>query len=106
AVDVDAVPVGVDHQAVDAEVVHAGRQDAEVPAAEDGDVLDEDVAAQLQGDRLVAVQRGGLGAAAADQALAVDLPGAFDGDVLQALAPDQAVVPVAVAEVLERVAGA
>ena len=47
-----------------------------------------------------------LGAAAepAAQPFAVDAAGPRDGDVLEVLAPDQAVVPVAVAEVLIRVA--
>src|SRR5205814_53139 len=41
--------------------------------------------------------------AATRQTSAVDEAGAFDGDVLQPLAPDEAVVPVAVAEVLKGV---
>ena len=75
-------------------------------AVDDGDVLDQHVAAQLQRDGLVAVQRCGLRGATTDQTLAVDLPGTGDRHVGQVLAPDQAVVPVAVPEVLERVAGA
>lgn len=49
-------------------------------------------------------QGSGLLAVAADQSSAVNRAGAVDGDVVRVLAPDEAVVPVAVGEVLVVVA--
>ena len=54
AVDVHAVAIGVDVEVVDGEVVDAGEQQAEVAALEDGEVAQQDVAAVLEGDGLVA----------------------------------------------------
>ncbi len=45
AIDVDAIAVGVDLDVVDGEVVHAGRQDAEVAAHQEGHIAYDDVAA-------------------------------------------------------------
>ena len=47
AVEVNAVAVGVDFQIVDGEVVHAGGQNAEVSALQNGEVAQDDVAAIL-----------------------------------------------------------
>ena len=108
AVDVHAVAVGVDLEVVDGEVVDAGEEQAEVAALEDGEVAEEDVAAVLEGDGLVA-DAGLLGdegksvafwAAAVGEAFAPDEAGAGDGEVVEVFAPDEGVVPVVVAVVL------
>ena len=85
---------------VDGQVVHAGGQDAEVPAVEDGEIAQRHVAAKLERDGFVAASA----ALPARQRLAADQrrPPTID-DVLQAFAPDQAVVEMAVAEVLKLV---
>ena len=114
------------------EVVDAGREDGEVAAVQDREAREPHVAAELEGDRLVALpvhgpQRRRLGIAArpdrrphAERAVAglprpagarpaarearpVDAAGPEDRHVLEPDAPDQAVLPVAVAEVLVEV---
>src|SRR5439155_18396407 len=52
-VDVHAVAVGVHLDVVDGEIVDAGGEDAEVPALADGDVVDLNVAAELERDGFV-----------------------------------------------------
>src|SRR5581483_5917661 len=54
AVDVDAIAIGVDADVVDGDVVDPGQQEAEVSAFEDGEVAEENVAAVLERDGLVA----------------------------------------------------
>ena len=73
---------------------------------QDRDIAESDVAAVFQRDGFIA-DAGGQGeiAVATAEALAPDQSLAFDGNVLQVFAPDQAVVPVAVAEVLIVVPG-
>ena len=105
AVDVDAVAVGVDLEVVDGEVVDAGGEDAEPSALEDGEVAKDDVAAVLERDGLVAdAGSGGVGqrllVVAAAETFAPDEAGAEDAEVVDVLAPDEAVVPVIVAVVL------
>ena len=76
---------------VDHQVVHAREQQGEVTAVEQADPLDGHVPALLEGDGLVGLGDGALAAQAAGQGVrAVD----------QAHAPDQGILPVAVAEVL------
>ena len=100
------VAVGVDLQIVDGEVVHAGGQNGEVPAVQDRDVAQGHVAAILQADGFVAHSVGEFEVTiSAAQALAPDQPLALDGNILQVFAPDQAVVPVAVAKILKFVPG-
>ena len=101
AVDVHPVAVGVDRERVDDEVVDAGGQDPEPAAVLDREVAQDHVAAVLERDRLVADRlRGDLPAEAPGEAPAEDASRARNGDVLEVLAPDEAVVPVAVASVL------
>ena len=92
AVDVDAVAVGVDLEVVDGEVVDAGGEDAEVAAVKDGEIAEDDVAAVLEGDGLVAdAGRSGVGqrlfVVSAAQALAPDEAGAEDAEVVDVLRP-------------------
>ena len=71
-------------------------------AVQYGDVAQVHVSAVLQADGFVADAGGKREVSiSAAQAFAPDQPLAFDGDVFQILAPDQAVVPVAVTEVLK-----
>ena len=106
AVDVNAVAVGVDDDVVDGADVAAGGDDGEMSAPVDGDVADEHVAAELQGDGLVARADGAtlddarLLGVVLRQALTVDHPLAGDGYVRLPLGPYQAVVEVGVAAVL------
>ena len=108
AVDIHAVAVGIDLEVVDREIVDAGREDREVPAVQDRDVTQRDVAAVLERDRLVG-DAGLLGdrsrPVAFTQAPTPDQAGTENRDVVEILAPDQAVVPVAVTEVLIGVEG-
>jgi hypothetical protein len=53
-IDIDAVPIRVDLDVVDGEIVDAGGQDREVAAVQNSDVANDNVAAKLQSDRLVA----------------------------------------------------
>ena len=71
-----------------------------MPAVEDGDVPDRHVEAVLQSDGLVARPLD-LGFVVGVQSSSPDHPIACDRDVAQAVAVDQAVLPVAVAEVLK-----
>ena len=80
-------------------------------AVQDGEIAQHDVAAVLEGDGLVAdAGSGGVGqkcfTMAAAKAFAPDQAGAEDGEVVDVFAPDQAVVPVIVAEVLVGFPGA
>ena len=68
------------------------------PPIENGEIAQGDVAAELERDGLVAAAP-----PLAGQRFARDAPAAGDGDVFEVLAPDQAVVKVAVAEILELV---
>src|SRR5258708_37802635 len=108
AVNVHAVAVGVDLQVVDCKVVHAGGEDAEVASVKNGKIAQQHVAAIFQRDGLVAHARI-LGAwpraPSATQAFAPNQSRAGDGDVLKALTPDQAVVPMIVAEILKALPG-
>ena len=98
-VQIDAVPVGVDGQVVDREIVHAGGQNSKVSAGQNRKIAQRHLAAELQRDRFVAASA----AFPAHQGLAADQPAAEDRHVLQPLAPDQAVVEMAVSEILELV---
>src|SRR5690242_19107020 len=76
-----------------------------MPAVEDGEVTKQHIAAILQGDRFVADasllchwSRSPTSA----QSLPPDQASSDDGDVLQPLSPDQAVVPVIMFEILIR----
>ena len=54
AIDVDSVTVGVDLEIINRQVVHPRRQNGEVPASEHRKIAQDDVAAVLEGDCLVA----------------------------------------------------
>ena len=69
-----------------------------------GNVANRDVAAILQADGFVAHARAGF-ASAARQPLAPDQAGTQDRYIVQPFAPNQSVVPMAVAEVLILVPG-
>src|SRR5579884_87007 len=96
-IHVDPIPVCVDLDVVDSEIVYARRQDREMPAHQHGDVANRYVPAKLQGDRLVAnALVGGPG-----ETLAVNQPWPYDRDVFEFFPPDQAVVEIGMTEVLE-----
>src|SRR3989442_10087087 len=128
-IDVDAITVRIDLQIIDREIVDAGRENGEVPAVQDGDVANNDVAAEPEADRFISpagpngVARVGItewrlwfaGAriiqrvdlflrarlrAAAHQSTAPDTTRTENGNVLEVLAPNQTVVPVTVTEIL------
>ena len=105
AIDIDAVAIGIDLQVVDGEVVDASGQDGEMPAVQDGEIAQGHVAAILQADGFVTNSGRQRVAISAAQALAPNQALTFDGNVFQIFAPDQAVVPVAVAKVLKLVPG-
>ena len=78
----------------------------EVPAVQNRDVAQSYVVAILQADGFVAHAGGQFDVViSAAQALAPDQSLALDGNILQVFAPDQAVVPVAVAKILKFVPG-
>ena len=64
-------------------------------AIEDGEIAQRDIAGEFEGDGLVGA------AISAGQSLAADQSAANDGNIFKTLAPDEAVVKVAVAEILE-----
>ena len=97
-IDIHAVAVGVDHDVVDGQVIHPGGEDAEMAAVEDGEIAQRHVVAELERDGFIAAA-----AALAHERFAADEAAADDGDVVEVLAPDQAVMPVAVAEILKLV---
>ena len=115
AIDVHAVAVGVDLEVVDGEIVDAREQQAKVAALENREVAEDDVAAALEGDGLVAdagllgaIDRVGATSRASGpeaEALAPDKPRPGDREVADVLAPDQRVVPMVVAVVLVSVPG-
>src|SRR5581483_7048965 len=98
-VNVHPVAVRVELHVINRQVINAGREDGEPAAVQDRDVADHDIAAELEADRLVTAARGP--AVIADETFAPDQAGPEDRNVFEALAPDQAVVPVAVTEVLK-----
>src|SRR6266496_702996 len=103
AIDVHPIAVGVDGEIVDGEVVDAGGEDSEVPAVKDGKIAQQDVAAVLQRNGLVAhscLLGDGTGTSATAQAFAPDQAAADDCNVFKPLSPDQAIVPMIVAKVL------
>src|SRR4029077_16509583 len=105
-IDVDAVAVGVDLEIVDREIVNTGCQNCEMPPVQDRHVAKDDVMAILQADRLVPnSSRKSLIPPAAAQALSPNAPRPDDADILDALTPDEAVVPVTVSEVLILIPG-
>src|SRR5207249_1934781 len=79
----------------DREVVYTRGEESEVSAVQNGEVAQCDVPAQLERDGLIG------SALAAREASAVDAAWSGDGGVLDAFAPDEAVVKVAVSVVLE-----
>jgi len=70
-----------------------------MPAPVHRDVLDKDISTELQRDDLVACP-GTSPVLAVQPSAAVDHTRTQNGNILQVLAPDQAVMPVAVAEIL------
>ena len=98
-VEVHAVALRVDRDVVNGEVVHAADEDGEVAALEEGEIAEEDVAAAPEGDALVAGARRHAGRA--HEAFAENPAGPDDRDVLEIQSGDEAVAPVAVAEVRE-----
>jgi len=83
AVKINAIAIRVDLEAIDENVVHAGEQDCKMTSHQNRDVLDDDVAAVLQGDCLVtnawAFCAGQLACVSAAQAFAPDETAACDG---------------------------
>ena len=71
---------------------------------EDGEIPQQNVAAVLEGNGFVANPRL-FRIAASGQSLAPDQPPAQDGYIFYSLAPDQAIVPMIVPEVLVRLPG-
>src|SRR5215813_15130428 len=54
AIDVDSIPVRIDLQVVDSQVVDTGRQDRKMAAREHRKIAQDHIVAVLQGERLVA----------------------------------------------------
>ena len=106
AVDVNAVAVGVDGYIVDGANVAACHDDGEVAATVDGDVADGDVAAQLQGNSLVASANAASLYVAAllgvlfGKALTINHAASCDADILLTFCPYQRVMEVCVPAVL------
>ena len=129
AIKVDAVAIGIDAEPVDRQALRAGGEDGEMAALPQGEARQADVETVFERDRLVAkaahlgrvgFQLGDLrighalhrqrsfarlfaparAGAIAREADAMDHAGAQDRHFLHILAPDQAVVPMAVAEIL------
>ena len=106
AVDVNAVAVGVDGYIVDGAYVAARHDDGKVTATVDGDVADGDVAAQLQGNSLVASANAASLYVAAllgvlfGKALTINHAASCDADILLTFCPYQRVMEVCVSAVL------
>jgi len=87
SVDIHSVVVGIELDVVDGQVIDPREQDREVPAVEDREVAQRDVAAELQRDGFV-----GKGAGLpSHKRLAGDQPAAHDGHILEPIAPDETV---------------
>src|SRR6185437_2331636 len=102
AVYVHPIAVGINQQIVYGEVIHARGENSEMPAVENGKIAQRDVAAILQADRFIGhARRFGArpGAISAAEPAAPQKSRASNGNVLDLFAPDQAVVPVAMAEI-------
>src|SRR4029077_4045173 len=98
--------VGVDLQRLQRQVVDASRQYGKMAGGQYPNVAHEHVAAAFEGDRLVS-DPGRIGRRqarfsrfASTQAPAADETRSNDCDVVDVLAPDQAVVPMVMTEVL------
>ncbi len=104
AVDVHAVAVRINFQIVDGEVICSGGENREMAAMQNREIAQRDVAAIFQADGLVADARifrfWCRGAGALAESLAPDQSRPGDRDVFDSFAPDQTVVPVAVAVIL------
>ena len=106
AVDVDAVAVGVNQHVVDGGKVATRNDDGEVSAAVNGDVANEHVAAEFEGNGLVArsdasslhIARS-LGVLAGEP-FAINASSTRDAHVLEVLAPNEGIVEIGVASVL------
>src|SRR6266567_1445928 len=99
--------IGIDRQTIDHQVIHARRENAEPATLEDLEIAQLHVAAVLQADGLVAHAPGAafggiasFGAVVARQPFSPDAARPIDRNVVEVLAPDQAVVPVIVTIVL------
>src|SRR6185437_395732 len=107
-IDIHAVPIGIDRQVINRQVVDARYKDGKPSSLQYRKVFQENVMAIFQRDRLVAGSRlvlfvEGIPSPASIQSLAPDSSWSRNTAIVQVLAPDQAVVPVGVAEVLVRV---
>ena len=102
-IDVEAVAVGVGRDILDEQVVDSREQQGEMSASEEAHVTYRHVVAIAQGKGLVGLGHtriSSAGLATAEHVGAVDESLALDGHMVQAIAPEERVVPMAVSEVL------
>src|SRR5713101_3464656 len=105
AVDVHAIAIRVDLQVVDRQIVDPRSKDAEVPSFQNGEVTQDDVMAILQCDcpvprtRLIGTRSIFVRKTAA-QSVTPDQSRSKDGEIINAFAPDQTVVPMIMSIVL------
>ncbi len=109
AIDVEAVALGIDQKVIECERVDPGGEQREVSAVQYGEVAQQDIAAVLQRDRLVAdscllgdeidITRT-VRCRAVGKTLAVDQSGARDGEVAQVLPVEEGIGPMIVAVIL------
>src|SRR5262249_31599078 len=97
-IDIDAVTIGIDFDVIDCEIVDAGGQDGEVTSMQNRNIADQDIGGELETDRFgsAAIRYG----VRAHKSLAPDQAGTNDRNVNESFAPDQAVVKMAVSEIL------
>jgi hypothetical protein len=100
AVNIDSIPIGIDFEIVDGQVVDPSCQNAEVAALQDREIAQQDVVAVFERDGLIPYPRSfcaRLLRASTAQAFAPDQTRPKDGDIVDPLAPNQTIVPVVVA---------
>ena len=106
AVDVDTITVGVDGDIVDGPNVAASGNDGEVTATENGDITDKHIAAQLEGNGLVAradaatLHIAGILGVMTGEAVTVDHALSGDAHVVLPLGPYQTIMKIGVSAIL------
>ena len=98
AIDIHSVPVGIDNEVVDGEMIDAGSENSKPSAMANGDISYQYILTIYERDRFVAVS--GRFRVVGDEPLPEDLALADDRDIRDVISPYQAVVKVRVPEIL------
>src|SRR5436189_2663903 len=102
----DGIAMCIDPKIVDGEIVHAGGENGVMPSVQDRNVAKSNVATILEANRFVADTSGEGGVSfTSAQALSPNQSRPKDRQIFDTLSPEQAIAPMAMAEVLKLVPG-